>query len=144
MKIFGQIIAVQPLALVVALPNQLFGHVPITSISQSLTALLEKAEADEDEDNDDAMSVDDSGIPNLFEIFHEGQYVRTVVTAVHAAGITDTTGIGRSRDESVRASKRIELSLDPSKVNAGVKKTDIVERFVSSILRSISFFSLIS
>ncbi|KAE9388873.1 hypothetical protein BT96DRAFT_1003781 [Gymnopus androsaceus JB14] len=37
MKIFSQIVSIQPLALVVSLPNQLFGHVPITNISsQSL------------------------------------------------------------------------------------------------------------
>ncbi|KAF9040398.1 nucleic acid-binding protein [Hymenopellis radicata] len=136
MKIFGQIIAIQPLALVVSLPNQLFGHVPITNISAPLTALLEKAEAEDDEEDD--TSIDNSGVPDLFEIFHEGQYVRAIVTGVHAAGITDVTGIGRSRDESVRASKRIELSLDPQKVNADIKKSDIVQDFtLSAAIKSV-------
>lgn len=131
MKLFGQIISIQSLALIVALPNQLFGHVPITNISTAFTELLEKSEENDEEDD---VSMDDFGVPDLAEIFHEGQYVRVVVTATHAAGTTDIAGLGRSRDEAARASKRVELSLNPDKVNFGVQKTDVVQNFVSSIL----------
>lgn len=126
MKIFGQIVAIQPLALIISLPNQLFGHVPITNVSIPFTELLEKSEEQEEDENETTTE----GVPSLPDLFHEGQYVRTVVTGVRSAGVTDVSGIGKSRDESVRASKRVELSLSPDKVNYGVKKSDIAQGFV--------------
>lgn len=139
MKIFGQIMSVQPLALVVSLPNQLFGHVPITQISTHLTHLLEVV--DENEESSEAESDDEQkqkGIPDLFEIFRPGQYVRAVITAVHAAGSTNVTGIGRTRDETVKASRRVELSLSPDKVNDGVQKSDLRSGFVRATLTFLS------
>ncbi|KAK0208872.1 hypothetical protein DFS33DRAFT_480538 [Desarmillaria ectypa] len=137
MKIFGQIMSIQPFALIVSLPNQLFGHVPITNVSSQLTSLLEKTE-NEDEDDEESNSENGVRVPSLFDIFREGQYVRAVVTALHAPGHTDIVGIGRTRDDAVRASKRVELSLYPEKVNAGVKKTDLVPGFtLTAEVRSI-------
>ena len=138
MKVFGQIVSVEPLVLTVSLPNQLFAHVPITNISSRLTKLLETvddAEAeddDSDEDTDGAQILKQrSKVPELFEIFHPGQYVRAVVTAVHAAGSTDISGMERPRDGMEKASRRIELSLEPERVNGTVDKTDLAAGFVS-------------
>jgi rRNA biogenesis protein RRP5 len=139
MKILGQVISVQPLALVVSLPNQLLGHVPITQISAHLTHILETM--DEDEDSSEAESDNEpkqQRAPDLFEIFRPGQYVKAVVTAVHAAGSTNMPGIGRTRDETVKASRRVELSLSPDKVNDGVQKSDLRPGFVRTL--SISLF----
>lgn len=133
MKIFGQIISIFPLALIVSLPNQLFGHVPITNISAQLTDLLEKAQEDDDDD-DDRSSLYSSRIPDLSEIFHVGQYVRAVVATVHASGSTDASGVGKSRDEAARASRRVELSLIPERVNVGVLKSDLKANFVCAWL----------
>lgn len=136
MKLFGQIVSVEPLALIVSLPNQLFAHVPITHISSQLTKLLESMDEDEepisDEEDEDAETPkSQSKVPELFEIFRPGQYVRAVVTAVHAAGSTDVSGMGRPRDEVQKASRRVELSLEPEKVNGSVAKTDLSAGFVS-------------
>jgi rRNA biogenesis protein RRP5 len=134
MKILGQIVSIQPLGLVVSFPNQLFGHVPITNISSQLTALLETVDESEEEfasDGEDDGGPRTSRVPDLFEIFHEGQYIRCVVNAVHAHGSTDVSGIGKSRDEVVRASRRVELTLAPERVNAGVQKSDLRPGFVS-------------
>jgi len=133
MKIFGQIVSILPLALVVSLPNQTFGHVPITGITSQFTELLDRMENDNFDMEDDAS--DDEGevknmVPELSDIFHIGQYVRTVVTAVHPAGATDVSGVGRTRDEYAKASKRVELSLVPEKVNEGVKQADLLPNFV--------------
>ncbi|KAK0466399.1 uncharacterized protein EV420DRAFT_1617656 [Desarmillaria tabescens] len=137
MKIFGQIMSIQPFALIVSLPNQLFGHVPITNVSSQLTSLLEKTE-DEDEEDEESNSENGIRVPSLSDIFHEGQYVRAVVTALHAPGHTDIVGIGRTRDDAVRASKRVELSLYPEKVNVGVKKTDLIPGFtLTAEVRSV-------
>lgn len=137
MKIFGQIISILPLALIVSLPNQLFAHVPITNISSQFTEYLERADAEESELEDEAEddveeSPEKGGMPDLSDIFNVGQYVRAVVSAVHAAGATDNSGVGKSRDEISRASKRVELSLIPESVNSGVAKSDLKAGFVSA------------
>ncbi|KAF7306752.1 hypothetical protein MIND_00466900 [Mycena indigotica] len=129
MKILGQIVAVQPLALVVSLPNQLLAHVPITNVTSQLTALLEKNMEEEEETEEDDL---DSRSPELAEMFKIGQYIRAVVAAVHAPGSTDHTGMGRSRDETTKASRRVELSLLPERVNAGVSKADLTAGFTLS------------
>ncbi|KAJ6604467.1 hypothetical protein DFH09DRAFT_1122792 [Mycena vulgaris] len=136
MKILGQIVSVEPLALIVSLPNQLFAHVPITNISSQLTGLLESSmdeDNDEEEPEEDEESGSPSRIPELSDIFHPGQYVRAVITTVHAPGSTDMSGIGKSRDEVARASRRVELSLVPERVNAGVHKSDLKTGFTLSV-----------
>ena len=56
--------------------------------------------------------------------------VRAIVTAVHAAGSSDTSGFGKTRDEAFKSSRRVELSLIPEKVNEGVAKVDLKAGFV--------------
>jgi rRNA biogenesis protein RRP5 len=136
MKLFGQIVSIEPLALIVSLPNQLLAHVPVTNITPQLTNLLETMDEDvsmasEESDEEEAGPSRRSRIPELSEIFSVGQYVRSVVTAVHAAGSTDTFGLGRARDDTHKASRRVELSLSPEKVNMGIVKTDLKPGFVS-------------
>ncbi|KAL4266621.1 rRNA biogenesis protein rrp5 [Pleurotus pulmonarius] len=132
MKILGQIVSIQPLALIVSLPNQLFAHVPITHISSQLTSLLEgHAESDdesehEEDDDDESPS---SRVPDLADIFTVGEYVRAAVTAVHASGVGDVSVIGKSRDDVVRTSRRVELTLVPERVNQGVQKDDLKPGF---------------
>lgn len=41
---------------------------------------------------------------------------------------------GREGDENVRASRRVELSLEPEKVNEGIAKGDLKAGFVSEYL----------
>lgn len=138
MKILGQVMSVEPLALIVSLPNQLLAHIPITNITSQLTHLLESMDEEESDDASDENGDDDEDpssrrrVPELLEIFRPGQYVRATVTAVHAAGSTDTTGFSRTRDESQKASRRVELSLFPEKVNEGVAKADVKAGFVSA------------
>jgi rRNA biogenesis protein RRP5 len=140
MKILGQVYAVQPLALIISLPNQLFGHVPITNITSQLTQSLEALDEDEPmssagsgsngegEGEDEALKAP----PELSELFHPGQYVRALVSAVHAPGATDVVGLGqRAKDDVEKASRRVELSLLPESVNAGVAKADLKKGFVS-------------
>lgn len=121
--------AIEPLALIISLPNQLMAHVPITNISSQLTQILESMGEDEnmsgDESDDEEKSTHNSHVPELFEIFHPGQYVRAIVTAVHAQGSTDSMSFTRSRDAQFKASGRVELSLLPEKVNEGLAKADL-------------------
>lgn len=136
MKILGQIVSIQPLALIVSLPNQLFAHVPITHISPQLTSLLEgHAESDEESEHEEEDNESPSSrVPDLADIFTVGEYVRAVVTAVHASGVGDVSVIGKSRDDVVRTSRRVELTLVPERVNQGVQKDDLKPGFVCIFL----------
>lgn len=131
MKILGQIVSIIPLGLIISLPNQLYGHVPITQISSQFTSVLERFDTQAEGSNEDDAEEEEDSLPDLFEMFHVGQYVRTVVTNVHAAGVSDMSGVGKLRDDLAKASKRVELSLIPEKVNAGVQKVDLKSGFVS-------------
>lgn len=140
MKLLGQIASVEPLALIVSLPNQLMAHVPITHISSQLTQLLETMGEDDpsDVDSDDEDANAASRVPELHEIFHPGQYVRAIVTEVHAQGVSNQPNLGRARDEAQKASRRVELSLIPEKVNDGVAKGDLKAGFVSKLFPSLT------
>lgn len=129
MKLLAQIVSIEPLALVVSLPNQLYGHVPITQISSEFTSALESMDADDD--SDEGADVGMSRLPDLLDLFRPGQYLRCVVVAAHATGSTKT-GTGRARDDVEKASRRVELSLIPEQVNQGVVKTDLKTGFVST------------
>jgi rRNA biogenesis protein RRP5 len=135
MKILAQVISIEPLALIVSLPNQLYGHVPITQISSELTASLESMDIDDEPSSDDGEEDAEekaTRLPDLFELFRPGQYLRCVVVASHAAGTTKTgAGIGRATGEIEKVSRRVELSLVPEQVNQGVLKTDLKPGFVS-------------
>ena len=138
MRILCQIVSVEPLSLIVSLPNQLFGHIPITQISSEFTTLLEKIDESTDEgegaeEDDEDTSKPQPKIPNLADIFSPGQYLRAVVTGLRVSGTTDNSGVGRPKDDSQRVSRRVELSVEPHKVNAGVAVKDLTPGFVSLI-----------
>jgi rRNA biogenesis protein RRP5 len=143
MKIFGQIVNILPLALIISLPNQLYGHVPITNISSQFTELLERLDAQEVRSNYEEIEEDEDSRPphisELTDIFNVGQFVRAVVSAVHTPGTTDVSGIGKSRDENIKASKRVELSLIPERVNIGVQMSDLKQGFVRRSISHIHF-----
>ncbi len=148
MKVLCQVISVHALALIVSLPNQLVGHVPITQISAHYTSLL-SAMADEDRDgpgSDIEDEDEEDSVPNLAEMFQPGQYVRAVVTAVKPAGTRDTMGPNYAMDEMERTSRRVELSLDPAQVHAGLTKAvlcpGLVCDFISAYVTWIDVFSL--
>ncbi|GAA5875823.1 hypothetical protein JCM1840_003525 [Sporobolomyces johnsonii] len=135
-KVFCQIVQVRPLELIVSLPNQLLAHIPITNLSPEFTARLEAAGEDssddsesesEEEDSDDDEPSSKSHLPGLPSLFKEGQWVAAAVVASKPADSKLKLG-GREGDETVRSSRRVELSLEPEKVNEGVAKGDLKQR----------------
>lgn len=67
----------------------------------------------------------------MHDLFYIGQYLPAVVTEVRPAGAKGSIDLGKwSRDEAIKGSRRVELSIDPSKVNAGVGKADLNSGFV--------------
>jgi rRNA biogenesis protein RRP5 len=139
MKLLAQVVAVDALALIVSLPGQLFAHVPITQISQQLTTRLESMEEDDtvESELDEGLS-EKAHVPDLLDLFRTMQWVRGVVTAVHAPGSTDISGIGKTRDDRAKVARRVELSLIPGAVNAGVRKADLCPGFVRGFVLSSS------
>ncbi|KAJ3286606.1 hypothetical protein HK104_008958, partial [Borealophlyctis nickersoniae] len=112
MTILGCIKEINDLELVVSLPHQQTGTVSITEISDHITAQVEKAAADDDDDDEDD---NDSSIPDLRTLFRIGQPVPCVVIAVE----DKTEGKGTKR--------RIDLSLKPDLVNAGLSRAAMFE-----------------
>lgn len=143
-RLLATILAVHPLALVVSLPNQLLGHVPITHISQPLTARLHQAADDSDDDdseseqeNEDEDEVMDGGeakgskgVPELRDLYQVGQWVSVSVVAVHSAEKVRGRERGREGGEYEQESRRVELSMDPRLVNEGVSPQDMSRGFV--------------
>ncbi|KAJ9644935.1 rRNA biogenesis protein rrp5 [Knufia peltigerae] len=114
--ILGQIISISTRTLTLALPNNLVGYVPLTSISpqfsEKIQALIkgDADQSDEDEDNDDEER--DIALKNYFRV---GQYLRAAVTSTE-----QEKGAGRPS-----ARKRIELSIEPALTNIGLNRTNL-------------------
>jgi len=117
----GQVTEIQPLQIIVALPNSLSGHVPITSISDVISErVAAEAEALEDDENES------DGV-DLKDIFEVGQYLR-----VYVASTTDENPTGTL----TKPKKNIELSLRPAHTNTGLLSHEIVENTV--VMASVS------
>ncbi|PKS13259.1 hypothetical protein jhhlp_000030 [Lomentospora prolificans] len=123
--VLGQITAINPLHLLVALPNNLTGTVSITAISDTLTTRLQEQEATSDEENDDPAATQDIDLSSLF---HVGQYVRASVISTMDESSSEKKG-------KSKAKKRIDLSLRPSDTNPELTTDDIVTS--ASLMASI-------
>jgi rRNA biogenesis protein RRP5 len=129
-----QIIGISELELIVSLPNQLLGHIPIINISRSLTERLEKVAQDDASDESEDEEDGDDDVPSLNRLFSMGQTLVAVVTATMTSTEARTSVSGSRRgDENYRTSRRVELSLDPVKVNEGVTKADLTSGYVRAL-----------
>jgi rRNA biogenesis protein RRP5 len=100
----GQISAISSLDLTLSLPNNLSGYVPVTNVSTKLSSIIEQ-----DSDREDSSDESDDA-PSLDELFSIGQWLRAVVV----------------ENENSNGKRRIELTIDPSRVNETVDQDDIV------------------
>lgn len=152
-NVLVQVVEILPLELIVSLPNQLMGHVPITNISKTFTKRLEddldeeeeeeeeENSDEEDEDDDEASATKSSKIPALNEMFAVGQYLRAHVVKVLPAksAATSLSSHAKRCNEDYKASRRCELSLEPDLLNAAVNKADLksgelsLQAFVKSV-----------
>lgn len=97
-----------------ALPNNLVGHVSITSVSPGLTKRVEAAAAADDSDADEEESPeDDVDLKNLFDV---GQYVRAYVVST----VEDSSALPS------KSKRRIELSLRPEDTNSTITQQELV------------------
>ncbi|KAK0711393.1 hypothetical protein B0H67DRAFT_646768 [Lasiosphaeris hirsuta] len=120
--VLGTVCAINLLDIAVALPNNLVGHVPITTISDALTQRLEASAAnDNDAEEFDDENTDDVDLKSLF---HLDQYVRAYVVST----IDESSTAGKPK-------RHIELSLQPVLANIGMADTDVVPN--STLMASV-------
>ncbi|KAF1982451.1 rRNA biogenesis protein RRP5 [Aulographum hederae CBS 113979] len=113
--VLGQVTQITRRDIALALPNNLTGYVPITSISDQLTAKIDDLLGKENEAEDDDEESDDFEDVDLKRLFKLGQYLRAAVRSVQNEDIK-THGPGK---------RHIELSLNPHVANGRMSKTDI-------------------
>ena len=141
MRILGQVIEIYPLHVIISLPNQLLGHIPLPQVTHQLTERIEKlpdeggSEDEQDEsEEEESPEVAAKRVPELQDIFRVGQYVQTIVTTVHAAGTTaPNTDLGKPRNETDRGSRRIVLSTAPKEVNKEISGKNLVAGYVGAV-----------
>lgn len=130
LKVLAQIIQITPIELVVSLPEQLLAHVPITNISTHFTHRLDKVMNDDSDDEDkDASDEEDDSMPELDDIFEVGQWVRAAVLHVHKD--SNTGRVKKEGEELIKASRKLELTVDPRSVNEGLTAKDFEKDFTT-------------
>ncbi len=134
--------------MVVSLPNQMLGHIPVTQISPQFTQRLQAAadasaedDDEEEEEEDDSMDEDSDGeeddaqangaskkdakkVPELRDLFHVGQWLVASVVQVRSSDVAKGRPT-REGGEYEKESRRVELSLAPYLVNTGVAVSDL-------------------
>lgn len=140
----AQVILIRPLEVIVSLPNQLLGHIPITNITAEYTARLEALHQDESDSEYEGTSSEtgDERIPGLEDLFIVGQWLNCIVVESKALTGNSIVG-GREGDENVRASRKIELSTEPEKLNEGIAKADLTTGFVRGVRTNVDTSKLI-
>jgi len=128
--VLGQITQITSRDIALALPNNLTGYVPLTSISEPLTKRVQRLlERDDEGSNDEEEEANDFEVLRLEfilrqitngtqdielkKLFSVGQYLRAYVTAN-----TDVSGN--------KTKRRIELSIKPQHANFGLSLSDCV------------------
>ncbi|KAK4505327.1 hypothetical protein PRZ48_003290 [Zasmidium cellare] len=123
-SVLGRVTAVTSKDIALALPNNLTGYVPITSISERLNARIERVLADDAKPGAEDDGEDDQDI-DLKQLVHTGQWLRATVTAMGS-------------ENSGKSKKHIELSIDPSHVNGGLEQDSFVPNStIQAAVRSV-------
>lgn len=130
--VLGRVHTVLPLHLVLSLPNNLLGHVPITEVSTTLTATLnaemENDDEDKEDDEEDEDEDEDKSAPELVDIFTPGQYVAAKV--VNLFPTASQSFIAQYPvSETTKLAARVELTLVPEKLNSEIAKADLTTGF---------------
>ncbi|KAH3682794.1 hypothetical protein WICPIJ_006253 [Wickerhamomyces pijperi] len=118
--VLGQVQAINKLDLVLSLPDNLVGFVPITSISDIITKQLEELDnddSDEDEEQEESATVSTAAtkeLPKLSHLFKIGQWLRAVVVE------------GTQKGNKKTQKKRIQLSIEPTKTNKNLELEDLI------------------
>ncbi|GAA97773.1 uncharacterized protein L969DRAFT_42922 [Mixia osmundae IAM 14324] len=125
-KLLCLVVSVHALELIVSLPNELSGHIPLVNISSGLTAQLASGHPDDESESTDEQDEDDS--PDLTQMYEPGQYLIASVVACRSSDVArNTLDPSRRGDEAYRTSRRLELSLDPKPINDDLARSDLTD-----------------
>lgn len=125
--VLGRVHTILPLHLVLSLPNNLLGHVPITEVSTTLTTAL-NAEMDSDAEDKEEDEDEEKSAPELVDIFTPGQYVAAKVLNLFPTASQNFIA-QYPVSETTKLAARVELTLVPEKLNSEVAKADLAAGF---------------
>ncbi|MCJ1391614.1 rRNA biogenesis protein rrp5 [Xylographa bjoerkii] len=125
--VLGQVAQINRYDIALTLPNNLTGYIPITSVSDKVTQVVEALATADDASSDgeeDSHSARDLDLKSMVAV---GQYLRAYVSATTASNGSGTQG-----------RRHVELSINPKHANYGLKKTDlVVNSMVQAVVSSI-------
>jgi len=127
--VLGQISKINRYDIALALPNNLTGFIPCTSISAKFIERMEALVGDEpaSENHEYGKELD---LRNYFSI---GQYLRAYVTSTQAES-----------SSGVKGKRHIDLSINPQQANLGLSKADlVVNSMVQAAVLSVEDHGLI-
>ncbi|KAL8670133.1 MAG: hypothetical protein Q9168_005315 [Polycauliona sp. 1 TL-2023] len=126
--VLGQVSQINRYDVALSLPNNLTGYLPITSVSDFLTAKVERLA--EDKETDDATQEQDISLGSYVFV---GQYLRAYVVSTERESAAGTKG-----------KRHIELSVNPKQANSSLKKSDlVVNSTIQASVRSVEDHGLI-
>lgn len=113
--VLGQVSEINAHDIAIALPNNLTGYVQVTSVSDTLTRMVEKVASLELQSGIDGQK--DHEDIELQELFCVGQYLRACVMSTTDESMKNTNEKGK---------RRIELSLRPQEANGGITARELI------------------
>ena len=130
--VLGQVLHINRYDITLSLPNNLTGYIPLTAISDRVTADVE-ALAAEDVSVEDAKKGKEPGDVELKNYVSVGQYLRAYVTTTSAPSGSE----GKMK-------KHIELSINPKQANAGLSTRDLItNNMVQAVVTSVEDHGLV-
>ncbi|KAL8859953.1 MAG: hypothetical protein Q9178_003501 [Gyalolechia marmorata] len=127
--VLGQVSQINHQDVALSLPNNLTGYIPITSVSDSLTAKVGRL-AEDNRESDDGLQEQEIDLGSHFFI---GQFLRAYIVSTERDSAAGTKG-----------KRHIELSVNPRQANSPLKKTDLViNSMVQASVRSVEDHGLI-
>ncbi len=127
--VLGQVSQINRHDVALSLPNNLTGYIPITSVSDSLTAKVERL-AEDNRESDDGIQEQEIDLSSYLFI---GQFLRAYIVSTERDSAAGTKG-----------KRHIELSVNPRQANSPLKKTDLViNSMVQASVRSVEDHGLI-
>ncbi|KAI9754902.1 MAG: hypothetical protein M4579_004502 [Chaenotheca gracillima] len=117
--VLGQVSQINPNDISLALPNDLTGYIPLTSISTKFTEKLEASiEHDSDQEEAGGAGAEQKEAVDLKDFFYLGQYLRAYVVSTSEDSLVQ--GITKHK-------KRIELSVNPQQANSSLTASNLVD-----------------
>ena len=118
--VLGQVASINRYDVSLALPNNLTGFVPLTSVSDKTTQALESIMEEDKSENESEPDVDPASY------FHLGQYLRAKVMSTRKEGTPGQP-----------PKKHIELSVHPRETNKGLSAGEVVGSTIQGSVSSV-------